>query len=134
MKIASLMKLNWAILAGLMLWSLTGQTLARDLAMSFAVLQALRSLLVYRDIMYFPTQLRIFYVVWMAAGLVPHLFALYLILTAGTAARALTGYCAMARLLLLMPWNRSVPLTWRRIKIIAFHPPVRGSVVNGLPL
>jgi hypothetical protein len=30
--------------------------------------------------------------------------------------------------MLLLPWNRSVPLTWRRIAIIVFHPPVHGSV------
>ena len=134
MTIASVLKWNWAVLAGLMVWSLAGPALALDLALSLAILQALGWLLVYRSIRHFPTQLRIAYALWMAAGLVPHLFVLYLILTVGTAARALTGYCAMARLLLLLPWNRSVPLTWRRMRIIAFHPPIRGSVTNGLPL
>src|SRR5690242_18473649 len=105
MTIASVLKWNWAVLAGLMVWSLAGPALALDLALSLAILQALGWLLVYRSIRHFPTQLRIAYALWMAAGLVPHLFVLYLILTVGTAARALTGYCAMARLLLLLPWN-----------------------------
>ena len=134
MKIQSVLQWNWAIFAGLMVWSLTGKTLARDLAVSLAVLQALGWLFVHRSMRHFPTQLRIVYALWIVAGLIPHLFALYLILTAGTMLRALTGYCAMARLLLLLPWNRSVALTWRRIRIIVFHPPIRGSVLNGLPL
>jgi len=134
MKIGSLTWWIWAILGGLMLWGLTGQMLARDAAMTLAVLQAIGFLLIHGSLRHFPTQLRIAYALWMAAGLVPHLFVLYLILTAGTTVRVLTGYCAMARLLLLLPWNRSVPLTLRRIRIIAFHPPIEGSVVNRLPL
>jgi hypothetical protein len=102
--------------------------------MMLALMQAIGFLFVYRSVKHFPTQLRIGYALWMAAGLVPHLFVLYVILTAGTTLRVLTGYCAMARLLLLLPWNRSVPLTWRRIRIMAFHPPVQGSVLGGLPL
>ena len=134
MKIASLAWWIWAILASLMLWGLTGQMLAREAAMALAILQAVGFLLVHRSVKYFPAQLRIAYVLWMAVSLVPPLFLMYWILAAGTTARVLTGYCAMARLLLLLPWNRSVSLTWRRISVIAFHPPVNGSVVSGLPL
>ena len=134
MKIKSIAWWIWAILAGLMLWGITGQILARQAAMALAVLQAVGYLLVYRSVRHFPTQLRIAYALWMALSLVPPLYLMYWILAAGTTARVLTGYCAMARLLLLLPCNRSVPLTWRRIRIIAFNPPIRGSVLNGLPL
>ncbi len=134
MKIGSLAWWIWAILAGLMVWGLTGQMLAREAAMALAVLQAMGSLLAHRSLRHFPTQLRVAYALWMAVSLVPPLFVMYWILAAGTTARVLTGYCAMARLLLLLPWNRSVRLSWRRIGIIAFHPPIQGSVVSGLPL
>lgn len=134
MKIGSLSWWIWAILAGLMLWGLTGQMLAREAALALAVLQAIGYLLVHRSLNHFPTQLRSAYFLWMAVSLVPSLAIMYWILAAGTTARVLTGYCAMARLLLLLPWNRSVPLTWSRIKTIAFHPPIQGSVINGLPL
>ncbi len=134
MKIASLALWIWAILASLMLWGLTGQMLAREAAMALAFLQAIGFLFVHRSVRHFSTQLRIAYALWMVMSLVPPLFLMYWILSAGTTARVLTGYCAMARLLLLLPWNRSVPLTWRRIWTIAFHPPIQGSVVNGLPL
>ena len=134
MEIGSVTWWIWAILAGLMLWGLTGQMLPREAAMAIAVLQAFGYLLIHRSLRHFPTQLRVAYALWMAVSLVPPLSVMYWILAAGTTARVLTGYCAMARLLLLLPWNRSVPLTWRRMAIIAFHPPVHGSVVKGLPL
>jgi hypothetical protein len=134
MKFGSLQWWIWATLACLMLWGLTGQMLAREAAMAFAVLLAIGYLLVHRTPRHFPTQLRVAYALWMAVSLVPPLFIMYWILAAGTTARVLTGYCAMARLLLLLPWNRSVRLTWRRIGIIAFYPPIQGSVVSGLPL
>jgi hypothetical protein len=133
-KIVSLAWWIWATLAALMLWSLAGQMLAREAALAIAVLQAVGYLLVYRTVSHFPTQLRIAYALWVAVSLAPPLFLMYWILAAGTTARVLTGYCAMARLLLLLPWNRSVPLTWARIRTIAFHPPIQGSVVSGLPL
>jgi hypothetical protein len=134
MKIASLAWWIWAVLAGLMLWGLAGQMLAREAAMALAFMQAIGFLFVHRSVRHFPTQLRVAYALWMAVSLVPPLFFMYWILAAGTTVRVLTGYCAMARLLLLLPWNRSVPLTWRRIGIIAFHPPIQGSVVSGLSL
>jgi hypothetical protein len=124
----------WAILAGLLVWGLTGDPLAREAAIALALLQAAGSLSVHRNVTHFPTQLRIAYALWMAASFVQPLSIMYWILAVGTTARVLTGYCAMARLLLLLPWNRSVSLTWRRMATIAFHPPVEGSVVTGLPL
>jgi hypothetical protein len=77
----------WAILTNLMLWSLTGQRLAREAAMTIAVLQAIGFLVVHRSLRHFATQLRIAYTLWMAASLIPQLFIPYLILTVGTTAR-----------------------------------------------
>lgn len=134
MKIGSPAWLTWAIMAGLLMWGLTGQMLAREAAMALAAFQAIGFIFVYRSVRHFPTQLRVAVAIWLALGLAPMLFVMYWMLAVGTTARVLTGYCAMARLLLLLPWNRSVPLTWQRIRIIAFHPPIESSVVNGLPL
>jgi hypothetical protein len=134
LNIGSLASWLWVILAGLLGWGLTGEPLARDAAMALAFSQAVGYLSVHRSARHFPTQLRIAYALWLAVSLMSPLFVMYWILAAGTAARVLTGYCAMARLLLVLPCNRSVPLTWRRMAIIAFHPPVHGSVATGLPL
>ena len=110
-----------------------GQTVRARRGDGLAVLQVVGFCSVHRSLKHFPTQLRIAYAHgWPRSS--SHTVHSIRILTAGTTARVLTGYCAMARLLILLPWNRSVPLTLRRIGIIASHPPVEGSVANGLPL
>lgn len=124
----------WAIIAGLLVWGLTGELLARQLALAVAALQAVVYVARNRSLHHFPTQVRVAYVLWMVASFLPELTFMYWIQTAGTMALVLAGYCPLARLLLVLPWNRTVPLTWQRLATIAFHPPVPGSVLTGLPL
>jgi hypothetical protein len=50
----------------------------------------------------------------------------------GTIARVTIGYCLLARLLMLMPFNRTVPLTWSFVRRALLGAPVRGSVLHGL--
>ena len=126
---------TWAVIAGLLLWALfTGDMIARQAAMAVALVQAGVYLVRHRNLRHFPTQVRVAYAVWMAASFVPELTFMYWIQTAGTTALISVGYCPLARTLLVFPWNRTVPLTWRRLGVIAFHPPIQGSVLTGLPL
>ena len=81
----------------------------------------------------FPLQVRIAYLAWLAAGLWPPLQWMWWIAFAGTWALVLFGYCPLARLLSLMPWNRREPFTpelvWRTIT----RRPVRGSFLQARP-
>lgn len=124
----------WFLLAGLLIWGLTSAPAARQAALVIAVLQAVTFIAHNHNLRHFPTQVRAAYALWMAASFVPELTFMYWIQTVGTTALVLAGYCPLARMLLLAPWNRSVPLTWLRLAVIAFHPPIRGSVQTGLPL
>jgi len=73
----------------------------------------------------FPAQLRIAYVGWLALGTyVPALSVMMLITTAGLLANLLFGYCPLARMLYLLPWNRDQPLT-ARLAVRAFLTPPR---------
>ena len=125
----------WAVTAVLLLWGLfTGEMLARQAAMAVSLAQAAVYLARNRSLSHFPTQLRVAYALWMAASFVPELTFMYWIQSAGTTALVVFGYCPLARMLLVFPWNRTVPLTGRRLATIVFHPPIHGSVVTGLPL
>ena len=53
---------------------------------------------------------------------------LYWIPTVGLWAQVLFGYCAMARCVSLLSWNRSAPLSLALLKNTFFSLPVRGSV------
>ena len=55
----------------------------------------------------FPVQLRIVYAAYLAAGTyVPELVVMMYITTLGLAARLAVGYCPLARMMYLLPWNR----------------------------
>lgn len=58
-----------------------------------------------------PVQTRLAYAGLLLAGLWPPLAFVHWIQIAGTTAMVIAGYCPLARLLSLMPWNRREPLT-----------------------
>jgi len=43
------------------------------------------------------------------------------------------GYCTMARLVSLFPWNRTEAFSGRLLVRTFFSPPVRGNILQGLP-
>lgn len=45
----------------------------------------------------------------------------------------LFGYCTMARLVSLFPWNRSEPFSLNLVRRTFFSAPVRGNILQGLP-
>ena len=51
----------------------------------------------------------------------------------GTLLRVLTGYCIMARMLMLMPFNREVQLSAEFVTAAFLTPPVAGNILHGLP-
>jgi len=124
----------WATLSALLILGLAGFDTARLVAMAVAGGQALAWLARYRGIMHFPTQVRVAYAVWMAASLVPVLTPLFWVQAAGTTLLVLFGYCPLARMLLFLPPNRTVPLTLSRAARIILHPPTSGSVLHDLRL
>jgi hypothetical protein len=77
----------------------------------FASAHALLALAVLRfRPLVFPAQLRIAYAAWVALGtFVPGLTWMMYVTTAGLAANLAFGYCPLARMLYLLPWNREEP-------------------------
>lgn len=59
----------------------------------------------------FPVQVRVTYLLLLAAGLWAPLQWIHLVQLMGTSARVLVGYCLLARSLSLAPWNRMEPLS-----------------------
>ena len=77
--------------------------------------------------MVFPVQLRLLYVAWVALGtFVPQLIVLMYITIVGLPANLFFGYCPLARMMYLLPWNRDEPLTPGLVKHIFLTPPVQG--------
>jgi hypothetical protein len=75
----------------------------------------------------FPNQVRIAYVVWVALGTyLPGGVLLLWITTVGLATNLFWGYCPLARMLYLLPWNREAPLTASLVARVFTTPPVEG--------
>ena len=81
----------------------------------------------------FPVQVRMAFLVVMIVPLWGPLRFIYWIPVIGIWVFVLTGYCFLARLLSLMPWNRSEPFSASLIKRTFLTPPVKGNILQGLP-
>ncbi len=81
----------------------------------------------------FPVQVRFWYLMLLLAALPGPMQWLYWVPTIGTWAQLIFGYCTMARLVSLFPWNRSEPLSLSLLRRTFFSAPVRGNILQGLP-
>jgi len=76
----------------------------------------------------FPVQVRIAYFIWVAAGTyVPHLTVLMYITLVGLATNLFLGYCPLARMMSLMPWNRNENFSLGLVGRVFFSPPMPGK-------
>ena len=82
----------------------------------------------------FPVQVRLAFLLWVAAALwLPGLHWLLLVPLAGIPARLLFGYCLLARMVSLLPWNRAERLTRRLLVQTFLSPPTDGPFVAPRP-
>ncbi len=97
----------------------------------FSVIHALLFIYLERfNLVAFPVQVRLAYVAWVAIGTyVPYMGSLLWITTLGLATNLFVGYCPLARLLSLLPINRSEPLSCNLVRRIFLSPPMQGRFI-----
>jgi hypothetical protein len=78
----------------------------------------------------FPLQVRFTYLGLLLIGQLPYCQWINWVQLIGTTALLTTGYCPLARLLSLAPWNRSQSLSWELFAKALFTPPVNGSILQ----
>jgi len=81
----------------------------------------------------FPVQVRLAYTAILLVALWTPMNWLFWIPAIGTPAQVLFGYCALARCLSLLPWNRREPLSRRLVWRTFAAKPVRGNILQGQP-
>jgi hypothetical protein len=81
----------------------------------------------------FPVQVRFAYTGLLILCQVPGLGWLYWVPTVGTLVLVLFGYCLMARILSLLPLNRTEPMSLDLVRRTFLTPPALGNVHHGLP-
>jgi hypothetical protein len=123
----------WVATAGLLTAGASGWSSGFALAIGLVVVQALHFTVRDRSASSFPVQVRLAYLLVLLAFLPGPLRRLYWLPVFGTWALVLFGYCATARTLSLMPWNRTQPFSLGLLKRTFLSAPVRGSILKGLP-
>ncbi len=118
----------WVVADVLLALALLWQREWFALALGFNALQAGHIMQRRRSFRHFSSQVRIGYVLWMAIGLLPGMFWMHWIQLAGTTAMISVGYCPLARMLSLLPWNRVHPFTLRLVLSTFLAPPRSGSI------
>jgi len=122
----------WLATVCLLTAGLAGQPLAFVLAVGLTLVHLAHFLLRERSLRSFPVQVRLGYLVLLLLALPEPLQWIFWIPTVGTWAQVLFGYCTMARLVSLLPWNRSEPFSLRLVGRTFSAPPVRGNILQGL--
>jgi hypothetical protein len=77
----------------------------------------------------FPIQIRLVFLGLLLVGLLPGMIWVHWVQVIGTTAMVTAGYCLLARLLLLAPFNRTEPLTWSLMDRVLFRDPCSGGLL-----
>jgi hypothetical protein len=121
----------WLVTAVLLTYGLAVNPSGFALAIGLTVFQLIHFVIRNQGVTAFPVQVRFWYLMLLVVAFPAPLQWLYWIPTIGTWAQVIFGYCAMARTVSLLPWNRSEPLTLSFLTRTFFSRPVRGNIQQG---
>jgi hypothetical protein len=121
----------WLVTDGLLIGDLAGWRWGIYPVIALTVIQAMHYVVREGHIAAFPVQVRLGYLLLLVLGIYSPLGFIHWIQLAGTTAVVTVGYCPLARILVLMPWNRSSrPLTAALVWNTLILPPVSGSILD----
>ena len=123
----------WLVTVGLLTAGVSGWTTGFQLAIGLTVIQLVHFSIRERSLTAFPIQVRVGYLLLLLVALPQPLQLIYWIPTIGTWAQVLFGYCTMARMVSLLPWNRHEKFSLDLLKRTFLSAPVRGNILQGLP-
>jgi hypothetical protein len=123
----------WLLTGGLLTAGVAGFPLGFELAIGLTLIHLIDFIVRERSLTAFTVQVRLAVLLYLLLSYPAPLQFLFWVPVVGMWARALFGYCIMARTLSLMPWNRQQPLTGALLIKTFFSRPVRGNILQGLP-
>jgi CDP-diglyceride synthetase len=121
----------WLVTAILLTMGISGNSLGFILAISLTLFQLIHYVIREKSIKAFPVQVRFWYLILLLVSLPEIMRWLYWLPCVGTWAQIIFGYCAMARLVSLWPWNREDAFSMNLVFNTFLSRPVRGSVQQG---
>ena len=118
---------TWVLLVALMVF---GWAMALYLNIILQIVQVVDYRRSEGSVKAFPVQIRIGFLIFLVVGALEFMRWIYWIPVVGVAAQLTVGYCLMARVMSLMPWNLQGPFTWYLFKKTIFSKPVKGSILR----
>jgi hypothetical protein len=123
----------WLATVCLLTAGVSGQPTGFTLAIGLTLIQLVHFSIREHSLVAFPLQVRFAYLMLLLVALPASLQWVYWIPTIGTWAQVFFGYCAMARMVSLLPWNRKQAFSFALLKQTFISAPVRGNILHGLP-
>ena len=123
----------WLFTACFLTAGVAGYQTGFFLAIGLTVFQLIHFAIREQSISAFPVQVRFWYLMLLLVALPEPLRVVYWLPTVGTWAQLIFGYCAMARCVSLLPWNRSERFSVGLLIKTFISRPVRGNILQGLP-
>lgn len=121
----------WLVTAGLLMYGIVGNTIGYLIAIGLTIIQLIHYIIREKSITAFPVQVRYWYLLLIVIALPEPLQLIYWIPTIGTWVQVIFGYCAMARCVSLLPWNRNEPFSLALLQKTFLSRPVRGNIQQG---
>lgn len=123
----------WFVTACLLTAGVAGYQIGFLLTIGLSLFQLIHFTIREQSMTAFPVQVRFWFLVLVLALYPEPMQIVYWLPLAGTWARSIFGYCLMARLLSLLPWNRRAPFSLKLVMKAFFTRPVRGNIMQGFP-
>ncbi len=122
---------HWLATVPLLAATLAGQLAAAYAAIVLCCVMAGYYLVRVQAVKPFPVQVRLAYLLLLLAGLLPGQQWIHWVQLVGTSAMVLAGYCPLARMLQLAPWNRAERFTLSLVADAVFAPRAGGIIAGG---
>ena len=118
----------WLITGVLLSYGVVADPMGFVFAIGLTVVHLLHFIISKRSVTAFPIQVRFWYLSLLLLAQIEGLGWIYWIPAIGTWAQILFGYCAMARLVSLLPWNSNERFSIALIRRTMLACPVKGSI------
>lgn len=125
---STIKRLYWQITALLLAAHFAGWPGGLPLAVALTAGQVLHFVAYRRTLRALDVQVRMGYLALLLLGSAPLWWPIHLVQFVGVNALLVVDYCLLARLLVLMPWNRAEPLTAQLVRRALFMPPAPGAI------
>ena len=106
-----------------------GRPEAMPLAVALNAVQCVHAVAVRRGLAHLEAQVRIAFLGLLLLGLLPGASPLHAVQFAGVNAMLVAGYCPLARLLVLMPWNAGAAPSLGLVRRVLLAPPSDAPIV-----